>query len=93
MVRFIANEIISTIPDIQIREQYFNATDEKGRTPLFFSALISSQACSVTPAVFDVSCAGCVPRKASVIDCFFSQGRQYAKASPFVVDTIVFEKV
>ena len=40
VVRFIANEIISTIPDIQIREQYFNAPDEKGRTPLFFSAAL-----------------------------------------------------
>ena len=32
VVRFIANEIISTIPDIQKREQYFNAlTKREGR--------------------------------------------------------------
>ena len=40
VVRFIANEIISTIPNLQTQEQYFNAPDEKGRTPLFFSAAL-----------------------------------------------------
>ena len=40
VVRFVANEIKRRETDIKLRQQYLNAPDNKGRTPLFFSSAL-----------------------------------------------------